>query len=103
MRDEQDFEPNRIDKALGRRIRGLREQAGMTREKLAEKLNVTVANIGQIERGERARNVAQLGEIAQALDVTTADLEIDGLGYAGEPLSLTGAGKGGPKGSGKRD
>lgn len=39
-------------KAIGQRIRGLREQERMTRETLAEKVDVTVGYLADVERGD---------------------------------------------------
>ena len=102
MRDEGDFEPDRIDKALGRKIRGLRRQKGLSRVQFAKLLNVTPSNVSQIESGQRARTVAQLRGIASALDLSTDVFEIDELGDP-HKLHITGAGKAGAGGSGSRE
>jgi transcriptional regulator with XRE-family HTH domain len=90
-----------VDKRLGRRIRVLREQAGVTRQDLADKLDVTYQTVWNIEHGFHRVKIANLGSWARALGVTTDKL-IDGLGYTGEWISLTGAGKAGTAGSGER-
>ena len=59
---------------LGERIRALRNRAGFTQERLAEKADVSVKFIGNIERGESAVSVRTLRRIAHALSVTLKEL-----------------------------
>lgn len=42
-----------VQRTLGRRIREERLKLNLTQEKLAEDVNLSMAYIGQIERGER--------------------------------------------------
>lgn len=57
-------------KAIGKRIRNERISAEITQAELAEKVNVTTAYIGQIERGERKLSVETLFNIAIVLNVS---------------------------------
>lgn len=59
---------------LGNRIRDKRIKAHMTQAQLAEKVNVTTAYIGQIERGERKFSIETLVNIASTLKVSTDNL-----------------------------
>jgi len=56
--------------ALGKRIRAERQKNKLTQAELAEKVNVTTAFIGQIERGERKFSIEALVEIACALNIS---------------------------------
>lgn len=55
---------------LGRRLREERLKLNLTQEKLAEKVDVSDAYIGQIERGERHLTLDTLIRIANELSVT---------------------------------
>lgn len=55
---------------LGRQIRALRKQAGMTQSELAEKADLSNNYIGQIERGEAKPTLEILDRIASALCVS---------------------------------
>lgn len=56
--------------ALGRRLRQERHKMHLTQEKLAEKIEVSDAYIGQIERGERSLSLDTLIKLANQLGVT---------------------------------
>ncbi len=59
---------------LGRRIRDERLKSKLTQAQLAEKVNVTTAYIGQIERGERKFSIETLVNISSTLKVSTDSL-----------------------------
>jgi XRE family transcriptional regulator, regulator of sulfur utilization len=59
---------------LGLRIRILREQAGVSQEKLGLLSGLHRTYIGAIERGERNPSVLSLEKIAKALKVRVGDL-----------------------------
>lgn len=59
---------------LGKRIAKLRQAAGLTQEKLAEKTDYSVEFISLIERGINAPSVEGCGRIAKALRVAVKDL-----------------------------
>jgi transcriptional regulator with XRE-family HTH domain len=63
-----------IQELLGKRIRGLRNKAGLTIAQLAEKANLSDNFIGCIERGERSPTLKTLEKVASALGVEIADL-----------------------------
>ncbi|MBN1804224.1 MAG: helix-turn-helix transcriptional regulator [Sedimentisphaerales bacterium] len=54
---------------IGLNITIIREQRGLTQEKLAELAGLHRAYIGQIERGEKNIGLRNLERIANALDV----------------------------------
>lgn len=59
---------------IGKRIRFLRRQAGLTQEQLAEKVNLSYQFIGSIERGIGHPTIKRLGEIAKALGASFGEL-----------------------------
>jgi transcriptional regulator with XRE-family HTH domain len=66
-------------KDVGRRIRQLRtsRSARMTQEDLSERARISVSFLSMIERGERSPHLETLAAIAQALEVSIADLFLD--------------------------
>ncbi|MBP2002528.1 transcriptional regulator with XRE-family HTH domain [Paenibacillus shirakamiensis] len=56
--------------SLGKRLRQERRKMHLTQEKLAEKIDVSDAYIGQIERGERSLSLDTLIRLANELGVT---------------------------------
>jgi transcriptional regulator with XRE-family HTH domain len=58
-----------IVKKIGLNITIIREQRGLTQEKLAELAGLHRAYIGQIERGEKNIGLRNLEKIAKALNV----------------------------------
>ncbi len=63
--------------SMGNRIREERLKLNLTQEQLAEKVHVSSAYIGQIERGERSVSLDVLLEIVNALGVTVDYLLAD--------------------------
>ncbi|OAB41745.1 helix-turn-helix domain-containing protein [Paenibacillus glacialis] len=59
---------------LGSRLRQERLKHNFTQEKLAEKIDVSHAYIGQIERGERSLTLETLIKLANQLEVTADEL-----------------------------
>jgi len=55
---------------IGNRIRLEREKFDMTREKLAELLNLSPYFLGQIERGERKMSINTLINISECLHIS---------------------------------
>lgn len=64
---------------LGARLRQERLKHDLTQEKLAEKIEVSNAYIGQIERGERSLTLDTLIRLANQLGVTVDDLLQDSI------------------------
>ena len=57
-------------KEMGRRIRNRRESIGLSREKLAERLDVSAQFIADIEYGNKGVSIKKLYLLCQILDVT---------------------------------
>ena len=77
--------------SLGKRIQNRRKLCGMTQERLAEVISVTVGYISQIERGITKVNLETLSKIAEQLDCEITDF-LDGTtkktqSYLSEDLS----------------
>lgn len=65
------MEPNY---ALAQRIRAFRKLKGLTQLELAERLDVSIAIVGAIERGTRKADPRVLRQIAEALGVDMLEL-----------------------------
>lgn len=63
-----------LQRQVGRRIRELREERGLSQEKLAEQLGNHRTYIGAIERGERNMSTQVIETLAAQLKVHTDDL-----------------------------
>lgn len=53
--------------AIGRNIRALRQQAGLTQEAVAEMLKISHLHYGRLERGERPISLDMIANIADTL------------------------------------
>jgi transcriptional regulator with XRE-family HTH domain len=60
--------------ALGKAIRQLREERGMTQEALAQEAGVTVGHMSMIERGHSNPTWATAKAVAVAMNVSIVDL-----------------------------
>ncbi|MBW4084092.1 helix-turn-helix domain-containing protein [Paenibacillus sp. S150] len=65
---------SRISEAVGSQIRVLRQERGISQEKLALIAGVNTSYVGQIERGIRSPTIDMLDKIAQALEVNVLEL-----------------------------
>ena len=65
---------SQINTQVGFNIRKIREEKGLTQEKLAAVADLHRAYIGQIERGEKNIGLKNLEKIAKALGVDVKDL-----------------------------
>ena len=61
-------------KLIGERIKKTRKSVGMTQETLAEKLNVSIGYVSQVERGITKISLDLLGAISGALNCDIASL-----------------------------
>ena len=59
---------------LGKRIRALRKQQGLSQEQLAEQVGMSGKYLGEIERGQVNCSVDIVERIAKALDLELIDL-----------------------------
>jgi transcriptional regulator with XRE-family HTH domain len=69
---------------LGKRIKTARLAAGMTQEKLAERINLSSGHCAHVERGTTKVSLSALVDIANALDTTPDKLLIDSI-YSARP------------------
>ncbi len=60
--------------SLGKAIRVLRLKTGLSQEALANEIGIDRSYMGGIERGEHNVALVNLVKIAQALEITTAEL-----------------------------
>jgi len=60
----------RLDKIIGTNIRNERIVRNMTREELAEVVDLTVSHLGLIERGERGATPVTLEKVVRAFGIT---------------------------------
>ncbi|MBK8231688.1 MAG: cupin domain-containing protein [Candidatus Eisenbacteria bacterium] len=65
---------NPIGKILGRRIRRIRQERGLTLKQIEAKVDVSATHISEIERGKTSPTVGALERIAQALEVQPSHL-----------------------------
>lgn len=56
---------------IGRRIQLRRKQQGLTQEQLADRMNVSIQMISNLERGNKAIRIDNLINLSQILDVST--------------------------------
>lgn len=73
--------PSDFYTALGHRVRDGRMRAGFTQMELAERINKSQNFLGQIERGTKHPSLDVLIALAEALQVSVADLCADRAGY----------------------
>lgn len=59
------------DVVFGERLKALRLAAGLTQEKLAEAVGMTVGNIGRLESGSRNPSWETVVRLAEALGIST--------------------------------
>lgn len=55
---------------IGRRIKNARVEQKLTQEELADKINVSVAFMSRVERGDSKINLKRLTQIAETLNVS---------------------------------
>ena len=63
-----------LQERLGERIKDLRDAHGLSREELAEKVDLTPQNIFKIENGERFISADSLARLADAFGVAVSEL-----------------------------
>ena len=63
-----------IKSLLGKRIRNLRKQKGLSQEELGWKSELHFTYIGAVERGERNCSIMTLKKIAKGLEINIKDL-----------------------------
>lgn len=63
-----------IYKSVGKKVRELRLNLGLTQEKLAERVHSTTSYIARIEQGKRKPTLEFLSKVALALNVSLSDI-----------------------------
>lgn len=63
--------------SIGRRIRELRKEKGLSQEALAEAASIDRSYLGGIERGEHNLNIMMLIGIAKTLNIGISELFMD--------------------------
>ncbi len=71
--------------ALGKAIRQLREERGMTQEALAQEAGITVGHMSMIERGHSNPTWATVKAIAAALNASMVEMAKRTDGFEGQP------------------
>jgi transcriptional regulator with XRE-family HTH domain len=64
-------------KIVGKNVRKIRQQRGMTQEKLAFEAEIDLTYVGGIERGKRNPSLLVMARVAEALSVPLAKLVAD--------------------------
>jgi transcriptional regulator with XRE-family HTH domain len=67
----EEYKMDEFYEALSTRIKELREQAGLSQEKLAEELGINRIAVSQIEKGERKVSAEELAKISNVFHVPT--------------------------------
>ena len=75
--------------ALGKRIKALRQNLGITQDKFAEMLNCTNSHIGKIENGKGGISIEMLVSVANILHTTVDQLLLDSYDYKEQVSSCT--------------
>lgn len=63
-----------LHKSIGKSIRGLRKQRGLTLKQMSRRTGLSVSLLSQIERAESSASVSSLFKISTALDCRLTDL-----------------------------
>lgn len=63
-----------MDENIGKVIRELRKQSGMSQSKLADKIGVTYQQVQKYEKGKTKLNIARLEQIADVFDMPVKHL-----------------------------
>lgn len=66
-------EAERLHRAIGQQLRTLREDRGLTQERLAAEAGVHRTFVGKVERGESAVTVDSVAVFCSALDLSLAE------------------------------
>ena len=64
---------------IGHRLKKARIEKGYTQEQLAEKIDVSVAFVSRVERGNTKINLNRLNQICDLLDISEGDI-LTGVG-----------------------
>lgn len=70
---DSNTEAERLHRAVGERLRQLREDRGLTQERLAAEAGVHRTFVGKVERGESATTVDTIAVFCTAMGLTLAE------------------------------
>lgn len=73
---------------IGKRIQARRKQQGLTQEQLADRMNVSIQMVSNLERGNKAIKIDNLVNLSRILDVST-DYILTGKETQGDFRALT--------------
>ena len=76
--------PTDIDRQVGKRLRALREEAGMSQTALGERSGITFQQVQKYENGVNRVSIGRLIQFCEALGVPTSQV-LDGLSTARQP------------------
>lgn len=65
--------PDELPRLIGRRVRALREERGISQEELAARADLHRNYVGSVERGERDVGIGALTRLANAVGVSLAE------------------------------
>jgi len=68
------LEKDRLDEIIGRNIRLERDARRLSRDELAEMMDLTSSHMGLIERGERGATAVTLSKLSKAFDIPIDNL-----------------------------
>ncbi len=71
----EETDESRLDFGIiGERIKQKRREKGITQEMLAEKMDLSIAYLSRVERGEANINLKRLVQISELLDINVSEL-----------------------------
>ena len=68
------LEKDRLDEIIGKNIRLERDSRRLSRDELAEMMDLTSSHMGLIERGERGATAVTLSKLSKAFDIPIDNL-----------------------------
>ncbi len=68
------MEHNGLKEQLGTKIKQIRIIKGWSREQVADRIGISVAGYGSIERGETDVSMTRLAQLAEIFEITLSDL-----------------------------
>ena len=73
---------------IGKRIQGRRKQMGLTQEQLADKMDVSIQMVSNLERGNKSIRIENLIRLSEILNIST-DYILTGKETAEDMQALT--------------
>lgn len=68
------YDPQKLRRDLGRRLRALRRESGLTQATIAKRAGIGNEFVSRLENGQGSPSLDTLGRLAGALDLSVADL-----------------------------